>query len=484
MHEIIPSSLLIEQAEQRRWKLRSQYSHLNWFDQQILNEFISADEHHARQSFMLRNVIGFAVKNVPYYHALFSHLGLSPHDILNPEDLSLLPVLTRTDVQQHAKELQATRLPPGHKIGGDTRTSGTTGQPVQVRHTLHSLIAFTVLRQRELRWFRVNPTTSKFAAIRPSKDLPRYANGQEIPEGTTCHLGSWTLVGRFFKTGPFVGYSNSSSLEDKIKWLDHQQPDYLLTLSADLEHLALGYQDWPIPANLGACQCISQQLTVSMRRRIENTFGVPVYQNYGLNEFGIVGTRCPEGGRYHIHPEHSLAEIVDEQGQACQPGQRGRLLLTTLANAAMPLIRYDTGDLAEAVDGPCPCGRTLPSFATLQGRYRRTVYLPPGTWDYWDAFLAALDKAPVELTKKLRQYQLHQYKNGTFELKLVAEGKLPLAFLELIHTNWQNAGKPRPETLTILEVDNIPRPPGGKFQDFVSDFVPESDTETAHTDQP
>ena len=47
----------------------------------------------------------------------------------------------------------------------------------------------------------------------------------------------------------------------------------------------------------------------------------------------------------------------------------------------MPLIRYDTGDLAQAVEGPCPCGRTLPSFGEIAGRYRRFAGLPDHTRD-------------------------------------------------------------------------------------------------------
>ena len=44
------------------------------------------------------------------------------------------------------------------------------------------------------------------------------------------------------------------------------------------------------------------------------------------------------------------------------------LVVSTLANAAMPMIRYRTGDRGTIARGPCPCGRTGRTIAELRGR--------------------------------------------------------------------------------------------------------------------
>ena len=130
------------------------------------------------------------------------------------------------------------------------------------------------------------------------------------------------------------------------------------------------------------------------------------------------------------------------------------------------------GDLAEAVDGPCPCGRSLPAFGTIRGRYRRIANLPAETFKYWAALRRALGDMPADLAKPLRQYQVHQYRDGRYELRLVTAGELDPAFTERIESEWNTTGAPAPPPLAIRVVEAIPRPPGGKFQDFTSDFTP------------
>ena len=58
--------------------LRPQFAHLGWFDELIVNEFLSVEEQAARQARALQNMVRFAVEQVPYYRDLFQRLGLAP----------------------------------------------------------------------------------------------------------------------------------------------------------------------------------------------------------------------------------------------------------------------------------------------------------------------------------------------------------------------------------------------------------------------
>lgn len=466
------TTLAVEQAEQRRWKLRPNYSDIAWYDMLVEREFMTPEQHHARESGELREIIKFAAEQVPYYRKLFADLGISADDIRGPEDLPMLPVLTRSDTQEHGERLRAGRLPEGHKISRETTTSGSTGQPVTILHSALSGMMFALLKQRQLRWARFDPM-GRLAMIRPPQDLPSSSDGERLGEGETIQLNSWAVqVGAYFESGQVLGFSTRNSLESQMDWLEHHRPDYLLGQSAELEHLALGFQDRPAFDCLQAILAVTQQLMPEMQQRIERTFSAPVYENYGFNEIGIVATRCREGGRYHVNTEHCLVEIVDDEGNPCAPGRRGHLLATTLTNLAMPLLRYDSGDMAEAVDGPCPCGRTLPAFGAIHGRYRRIADLPENTFEFWSALRRALGDMPEELSKPMRQYQVHQCRDGSYELRLVTADDLAPAFHERIRKEWEATGAPEPPPLKILVVDRIPRPPGGKFQDFTSDFTP------------
>jgi phenylacetate-CoA ligase len=472
-----PTSLERERVEQCRWRLRPQCARMDAFDSLLTAEFLSPDEQLARQAGAIVRLVHFAARSVPYYRQLFGRLGIAVEDIRGVGDLAKLPMLTKEVVQERAAELRAEASPPGHKIWGSTQTSGTTGHPVRVLHTHVSSSMFGLLKQRELRWFRFDPS-GVFAAIRPARELTRTSEAAAYFVGKTWRNDSWPLVGRYFETGPAFAFAVTNPVERQIEWLDRHRPNYLLSQSANLEHLALACADARPPDSLRGLHAIAQQLTAAMRRVVERTFGIPVQQNYGLNEIGIVASRCPEAGRFHVHTEHCVVEIVDDQGRPCGPGQFGKILVTALSNPAMPLLRYDADDLAEVTDGPCPCGRTLPSFGGIIGRYRRIAFLPPRTWDYWAALQVALADMPDSLRRHMRQYQLHQYRDGRFQFRLVTTSDDATALIEWLQHTWRAAVEPLDVPLEIKTVNQIERSPGGKFQDFTSAFVPPRDGDT------
>ena len=59
--------------------------------------------------------------------------------------------------------------------------------------------------------------------------------------------------------------------------------------------------------------------------------------------------------------------------------------------------------------------------------------------------------------------------------RLVAVSRLPAGFSEYIMRAWLAEEQARGLELRIRQVEEIPRPPGGKFQDFTSDFFPPRD---------
>jgi phenylacetate-CoA ligase len=217
-------------------------------------------------------------------------------------------------------------------------------------------------------------------------------------------------------------------------------------------------------------KAVSEPLTAGRRARVETTFGAPISISYGLNEIGVVASCCPEAGRYHVHDEHCLIEIVDGDGQPSAPGEYGHMYVTSLTNYAMPLIRYDTGDIAQALDGPCPCGRTLPSFGQIQGRRSRIEPVPREVLALADTVLEAVARLPADLSRNLRMYQLHHSVNGNFELRTVVAGGLPPAFDAQIAEIWRTAAPSNPTDLRVVTVENIRPAPSDKFFHFDSDF--------------
>lgn len=93
---------------------------------------------------------------------------------------------------------------------------------------------------------------------------------------------------------------------------------------------------------------------------------------------GFVAAEC-ESRKLHVLDDLRIVEIVDEEGNPSLPGKLGTIVVTDLTNYAMPLIRYDTGDLAEAGSGGrCACGRSFSVLERISGRSAESIRTSAG----------------------------------------------------------------------------------------------------------
>jgi len=466
------TSLAEEKEEQQRWRLKPQFASLRVFDQLLENEFIPPDAHHAWVVNALGAIIRHAAASVPYYGGLFSRLGLRPEGVNSVARLADLPILTRQDVLDFHDTLTTRAYPRGDAPAGATKSSGTTGRPVVVRHSRQSRAMFTFLRQRASRWCRFDPMKSR-VDVRPPVEIAVDAQGKANPRGKTVTWPAWRYIGTFFHTGEEHGFNNTDQMEDQVAFLKKLRPHYAMAHPGLFEEWLLANEGNVPVDSLEGLMGISSQLTPSLRAKLESTYGVPIHQGYGLNEVGMVAMRCSEG-RYHVHTEHCFVEIVDADGRASAPGRTGRIVVTPFRNTAMPLIRYDTGDLAEAVTGACRCGRTLPSFGEIAGRFRRYAGLPEGTRERFQILRKAVENLPPADLTFLRRYQVYQDRQNHFTLKLRVVKPVPEAFRRALHSAWASVAGDPPSPLTIVEVDDIPTSPSGKLLDFTSEFYTDS----------
>ncbi len=462
-------SLETERQEQRRWKLRPSYAHLTAFDEQVANEFLAADERRLRQEKKLSAMLRFAANRVPYYGELFGRIDLQRGAARRPAEFSRIPPLTKKTIQENRRAFIAKSLPRGVKAGHSLATSGTTGKKLIIAHTMSSHEMWDLAPQRFRRWFRFGPQ-SIYAAIRSREVLARRPDGSLVADGEMIRTPAWPRIGRYFETGPALGFAKTSPVEQMADWVERHQPNYLQTDSSLLEHVGLALQAHPPLESVHVLSAISEPLTVGRRARIEKMFGAKISIGYGMNEIGVAATWCPEAGRYHVHDENCLVEIIDEDGTPSQPGSVGRIIVTSLTNFAMPFIRYDTGDVARALKGPCPCGRTLPSFGLTLGRRIRLDPLPPDEMALADTLLDAMARLPKKLSVDLRMYQLHHFQDGNFELRTVAADSLPPAFFRHIEKAWEGAVGSGPARLQFAAAENLRPIPSDKFFHFTSDL--------------
>jgi phenylacetate-CoA ligase len=113
-----------------------------------------------------------------------------------------------------------------------------------------------------------------------------------------------------------------------------------------------------------------------MMNRIAHGLRCRFVQKYGTSELGTVGASCGRSPGMHIFEDLFLVEVL-RHGRPVAAGEIGRLVITDLINTAMPLIRYDVGDVGRLHVGPCPCGRKTARLEVL-GRTQEVLDAPTG----------------------------------------------------------------------------------------------------------
>jgi phenylacetate-CoA ligase len=286
----------------------------------------------------------------------------------------------------------------------------------------------------------------------------------EAFEGTLDNWGRATAD--VAATGPAVLLNIERPVDEQVAWLQAQAPSYLLTHPTNLEAILRHCTErgLRIPRLLEA-RTLAESLSPQQRALCTEVWGIPVTDIYSAREAGYIALQCPDAMHYHVQSENVVVEIVDERGRACLPGEEGRVLLTVLNNFAMPLVRYEVGDIA-VPGAACACGRGLPVIERIAGRVRNMMTLPDGR-RHWPVFDDAIFGA-IEL---ITQYQVVQASLRKLELHVVARRALTDAERETIRDRF-GARLHRDFEIELIVRESIARGPGGKYEGFISRIGP------------
>ena len=108
-------------------------------------------------------------------------------------------------------------------------------------------------------------------------------------------------------------------------------------------------------------------LPPSLRARLQDSFGVDVYQAYAAADTGLLGYECAEKDGWHVAPEVVVEVLVPGDDRPAAEGATGQVVVTS-SNDVYPLVRFGTGDLSAWKRARCPCGRPAPRLAGFLGR--------------------------------------------------------------------------------------------------------------------
>jgi phenylacetate-CoA ligase len=104
---------------------------------------------------------------------------------------------------------------------------------------------------------------------------------------------------------------------------------------------------FPQIGNVKGVISISETLSEVTRERIQNVLGTTCLSRYSNQENGILAQEGPQPGGFFTNDTNYLVEVLEfESDRVAAVGEAGRIVITDLFNFAMPMLRYDTGDVA------------------------------------------------------------------------------------------------------------------------------------------
>ncbi|MGP9745374.1 phenylacetate--CoA ligase family protein [Brachybacterium sp. AOP29-B2-41] len=362
------------------------------------NERCTPQELIALQDSLACDIVQFAMHSSPYYRRVYGERSIDPARLRSPEAWAELPVLDRATVKEHSDEFstpEATR-----KTIRPALTGGSTGEPLRTMQDAR--VPSLALSWRMYSWW----------GVEPYDDLARVARWNFGRLASAKNTVAWWPTRQVYLDAALISEETMARFQrDLTRVRPRLLEGYVGALLAFADFLEKHDASVPAPR---AVATTAAPLTPSVRKRLEESFGAPVYDEYRGSEFGWTAGECARQDGLHVFSDVRRIEVLDSEGRPVAPGVVGDLAITDLRNRVFPLIRYRTGDRGALRADPCSCGSALPLMEPPDGRTVDVLRLPSGKL-LAHRLMAMFSAHP----DAVRQFQIHQLADSSITLRIV-----------------------------------------------------------------
>lgn len=403
----------------------------------------SAEKWQSWQEEKLGYILHRAATQVPYYREYWSQRRRQG-DRVSWEYLENWPILEKESLRANPRAFVADDAKINTMFPSET--SGTTGTPVKLwfsRAVVRTWYALFEARWR--RWYGVSRLDRW--AILGGKIIAPF--GQKKPPFWVWNAGLKQLYMSTYHLAPeFMTHYLEAIKRYNVKYI-YGYTSAIFALAQEI--LRTGRSDVTVSVIITN----AEPLYDYQRQIIAQAFHCPVRETYGMSEMVAAASEC-EAGRLHIWPEVGIIEVFQDN-HPIENGQSGDLVCTGLLNIDMPLIRYRVLDRGAFSDKNtlCGCGRSLPTFASLEGRSADCLYTPDGRLvPQPDTFLGS--------DLHIREAQLIQEALDCVKIRFVPTEQYSAQSARLMIQKLRD--RMGPIQVVLEPVHAIPRGANGKFQ--------------------
>lgn len=316
-------------------------------------ETLPREKLQALQLKKFQRIFRWAYERSKFHRSLYQAAGIHPDDIRTLDDIGRVPTVEKAmmrDIQCRDPFPYGDALcVPLEEVAVFRQTSGTTGQPVYQPDTW-----------QDWEWW-----AECWATILWSQGY-RPADRVFLPFGYNIFVAFWAGHYAAEKLGCEVvpgGVMDTKARILKIQELKATAmmgtPTYILGMAETARTMGIDPAGLPIAKITCAGECGAS--IPSTKKRLEDAWGAKVYDHAGATEIGAWSFECAaQSGGLHVNEAMFLVEIRDvDTGELIDtPGRQGKMVITAFDRIAQPCVRFDSKDIIQWSDEPCPCGRT------------------------------------------------------------------------------------------------------------------------------
>lgn len=411
-------------------------------------QWLKTEEIQRMQGERLRMFLEEIGRRVPYYAAMFSRIGFDPREVRSSADLARLPLLDKRAVRAAGDSLLATDAGPLTRYN----TGGSSGEPL-VFHIGKGRKAHDVAAKwRATRWWGVD-----------------IGDPEIVVWGSPIELGAqdWLRLqrDRLIRSTLLPAFEMSpTNLDHFADEIARIRPAMLFGYPSALALIAERANVRGVDLSRIGVKVVfvtSERLYDHQRAAISTTFGCPVANGYGGRDAGFIAHECPRGGM-HLSAEDVIVETIDAEGNATAAGVAGEIVVTHMATAEFPFVRYRTGDVGILDDAVCPCGRGLPLLKDIQGRTTDFIVAQDGTLMHGLALIYAVRNLPG-----VEQFKIIQHNVDRVEVQIVPnsafDGTAERSIVDDFRARLGSGAR-----IEVLRVAEIAREKSGKYRYVVS----------------
>jgi len=404
----------------------------------------------------LNALLNYAYNNVPYYKRVFEEYGVVKNGEIKLQksmDIQAIPFLTKEIIRREKEYI----LSVEHQERGSRKNAsgGSTGEPIvfmqdNVYRTNNGANFFLAKS-----WRGADP----YDSIVDIWGAPRDTFEGKKPLSVT--------IKDFFRNRIFLNcyLMSTDDMKRYINILNKHKPKLIVTYAQSIYEIAKFAKENKLHVEKqNAIHSAAGPLHECMRMEIEDVFQCKVFNHYGSREVGAIASECKAHDGLHIMMDHIFVEVLDENGKPCKAGQQGEIVVTSLDNYSMPLIRYKIGDVGVMQEyRKCSCGCAYPKLQNVTGRTTdmfRTINnsVFHGTYFHGLFWFKSWIKA----------FQVIQKRLDLIIVRFVKEGKVPEE--DLIDIEEKIKIVMGQECTVVFEfVDSIPKTKTGKYLYTISE---------------